>query len=313
MARERIWDDVRMTTPAPSPRHLPHSGTSTPPGLFGGRQAARVRAIVNADLLPRERASADAMVMTAWLTAEQRAQYAPSLRSGPSTEEFLQRLADERRVVLEEGADPVDDELDAAHAAEEAARQLPLRVIETAALLAVLACLTVTVWLGLEEQGPGLLERVPDRAPVLLIGAVLAAVLAAVVGGIATRRRDRMLLDWAVTRPGQLGRGLPLRRPLQGSSAGPILLHSLGPALCVGAGVLAIVAGAAILLITLMTDEQGETARWAPWLMGGGAAALVAAVLAVYLRSRRQLRVARRARAAEWIGPLPPQEQPPAV
>ena len=49
--------------------------------------------------------------MTAWLTAAQRARYAPSLRSGPSTEEFAERLADERRVVLEEGADPVADEL----------------------------------------------------------------------------------------------------------------------------------------------------------------------------------------------------------
>ena len=62
-----------MSTPAPSPRHLPPSGPATPSGLFAGRQAAKIRAILNADLLPEERASADAMVMTAWLTAAQRA------------------------------------------------------------------------------------------------------------------------------------------------------------------------------------------------------------------------------------------------
>jgi hypothetical protein len=69
--------------------------------------------------------------------------------------------------------------------------------------------------------------------------------------------------------------------------------------------VLAIVAGAAILLITLMMGDPGEAARWAPWLLGGGAAALLVAVLAVYLRSRAQLRRLRRARATEWIAEEP--------
>ena len=142
---------------------------------------------------------------------------------------------------------------------------------------------------------------------------LVAALLAAVVGAVATRRRDRILLDWAVSRPGQLGRGLPLRRPLQGESAGPALVRALGPALLVGAGVLAIVAGAAVLLITLMRGEDGEMARWSPWMLGGGAASLVAAVLIVYLRSRRQLQSARRARACEWIGHAPPGEEPPAL
>ena len=37
-------------------------------------------------------------------------------------------------------------------------------------------------------------------------------------------------------------------------------------------------AGAAVLLITLMRGEDGEMARWSPWMLGGGAASLVAAV-----------------------------------
>src|SRR5699024_4869446 len=125
-----IWEHVAMSTPPPPPRHLPRSDPSMPTGLFGGRQAARLRAVVNADLLPEERASADALVMTAWLSAAQRAQYAPTLRSGPHPEEFAQRLADERRVVLEEGADPVADELESAALAEREARQVPLRILE---------------------------------------------------------------------------------------------------------------------------------------------------------------------------------------
>lgn len=302
-----------MSTSPPSPRHLPPDSSGTAAGLFGGRQAAKVRAIVNADLLPEERASADAMVMTAWLTAAQRAQYAPSLRSGPDAEEFIQRLADERRVVLEEGADAVADELDAAAEAEAGARQLPLRVVEGVLLLVVVGAFAATVVQGVRAEGGGLAERIPENALALLVTMLVAALLAAVVGAVATRRRDRILLDWAVSRPGQLGRGLPLRRPLQGESAGPALVRALGPALLVGAGVLAIVAGAAVLLITLMRGEDGEMARWSPWMLGGGAASLVAAVLIVYLRSRRQLQSARRARACEWIGHAPPGEEPPAL
>lgn len=296
-----------MSTPPPPPRHLPRSDPSMPTGLFGGREAARLRAVVNADLLPEERASADALVMTAWLSAAQRAQYAPTLRSGPHPEEFAQRLADERRVVLEEGADPVADELESAALAEREARQVPLRILE-GVLLAVAA--GAVVWMVLADMGG---EALPEALLPGIVVVLLAAVAAAVVGEVATRRRDRALLDWAVSRPGQLGRGLPLRRPLQGGSAGPAVVQSLGPALLVGAGVLAIVGGAAVLLITLMLREDTGAAALAPWLLGGGAAALVVAVLAVYLRSRRLLRLARRARAAAWIGPSAAQEEPPAL
>ena len=48
-------------------------------------------------------------------------------------------------------------------------------------------------------------------------------------------------------------------------------------------------------------------------LLGGGAAALVVSVLAVYVRSRRLLRVTRRARAAAWIGPTAVQEEPRTI
>ena len=302
-----------MTSPEPSPRHLQPGGPATAPGLFGGRQAATLRAIVSADLLPEERASADALVMTAWLTAAQRARYAPSLRSGPSTEEFAERLADERRVVLEEGADPVADELASAAEAELQARQLPLRLVEALLLAAALVMIIVTIAAGLRSEAGGLAERFPEQGPTLLVLALVAGLLAALVGAVATRRRDHLLLDWAVSRPGQLGRGLPLRRPLQGESAGPAVARSLVPALLVGAGVLMIVAGAALLLISPMLGDVAGLSHWAPWLLGGGAAALVVAVLLIYLRSRRVRTIARRARAAEWIGPTPQLEEPPAV
>lgn len=301
-----------MSTPAPPPRHLPPTGSGTPTGLFGGRQAAKLRAIVSADLLPEERAAADALVMTAWLTPAQRAQYAPSLRSGHLAEEFAQRLADERRVVLEEGADPVADELESAARAERAARQLPLRVLETVLLLVVLGCAVAVVVLGLRAEGTGPAGRLLDQALPLLATMLVAALLAAVVGTAATRRRDRRLLDWAVSRPGQLGRGLPLHRPLQGESAGPAIAQVLGPALLVGAGVLAIVAGAAILLITPMIGDELGVADRAPWLLGGGAISLLGAVLVILLRQRRLLTSVRRARAAEWLGRAPDPEEAPA-
>ena len=269
--------------------------------------------MVSADLLPEDRAAADALVMTAWLTAAQRARYAPSLRSGPSTEEFAQRLADERRVVLEEGADPVDDELASAAEAEQRAGQLPLRVVEALLVAAALTMLAVTLVLGLRSEATALAARFPEHGPTLLVLALVAGLLAALVGTVATRRRDHLLLSWAVSRPGQLGRGLPLRRPLQGESAGPAVARSLGPALLVGAGVLMIVAGAALLLISPMLGDVAGVSHWAPWLLGGGAGALVVAVLLVYLRSRRVRTIARRARAAEWIGPTPQLEEPPAV
>lgn len=294
-----------MSTPAPPPRHLPHTGAATPSGPFGGRQAARIRAIVNEDLLPQERASADALVMTAWLTASQRATYAASLRSGHHTEEFVQRLADERRVVLEEGADPVQGELDSAEQAEQDARQLPLRILEAVLLLAALGCFVTFVVRGVLGEG-GLGGSDPQAALPYAVVLLVAVLLAALVGKVATRRRDRALLDWAVSRPGQLGRGVPVRRPLQGESAGPAIVQALGPALLVAAGILAIVAGAAILLITLMLgDEQGLAAS-APWLLGGGVLSLLVAVLAVHLRGRRLVKVTRRARAAQWLGPAAP-------
>ena len=302
-----VWDHDPMSST--SPRHLPPRTSSGPfTGVLFG-QAARLRAVVNADLLPRERAAADALVLTAWLSAAQRERYAPSLRAPGSVEEFAERLADERRVVLEEGADPVADEVGAAAEAERAARQLPLRLLEGALLLGALVCVVLTVLRSLEAAD--LLRHLAAESGPLLGGMLLCLVLAAVVGAVATRRRDRALLDWAVSRPGQLGRGLPLRRPLQGESAGPVILGSLGPALLLGAGVLAIVAGAAVLLLSLMLRAEIVATEQAPALLIGGVIALVAATAAVYLRGRRRERRARRGRASEWIGPAPLDEEPP--
>ena len=304
-----VWDDVPMSST--SPRHLPPRASSGPlTGVLFG-QAARLRAVVNADLLPRERAAADALVLTAWLSAAQRERYAPSLRAPGSVEEFAERLADERRVVLEEGADPVADEVGAADEAERAARQLPLRLLEGALLLGALVCVVLTVLRSLDAAD--LSRHLAAEAGPLLGGMLACLVLAAVVGAVATRRRDRTLLDWAVSRPGQLGRGLPLRRPLQGESAGPVVLGSLGPALLLGAGVLAIVAGAAVLLLSLMLRAEIVATEQAPALLIGGVIALVAATAAVYLGGRRRERRARRVRASEWIGPAPQDEVPPAV
>lgn len=302
-----VWDHDPMSST--SPRHLPPRARSGPLSgvLFG--QAARLRAVVNADLLPRERAAADALVLTAWLSTAQRERYAPTLRAAGSVEEFAERLADERRVVLEEGADPVADEVGAAAEAERAARQLPLRLLEGALLLGALVCVVLTVLRSLEAAD--LLRHLAAESGPLLGGMLLCLVLAAVVGAVATRRRDRALLDWAVSRPGQLGRGLPLRRPLQGESAGPVILGSLGPALLLGAGVLAIVAGAAVLLLSLMLRAEIVATEQAPTLLIGGVIALVAATAAVYLRGRRRERRARRGRASEWIGPAPLDEEPP--
>ena len=304
-----VWDDVPMSST--SPRHLPPRASSGPlTGVLFG-QAARLRAVVNADLLPRERAAADALVLTAWLSAAQRERYAPSLRAPGSVEEFAERLADERRVVLEEGADPVADEVGAAAEAERGARQIPLRLLEGALLLGALVCVVLTVLRSLDAAD--LSRHLAAEAGPLLGGMLACLVLAAVVGAVATRRRDRTLLDWAVSRPGQLGRGLPLRRPLQGESAGPVVLGSLGPALLLGAGVLAIVAGAAVLLLSLMLRAEIVATEQAPALLIGGVIALVAATTAVYLGGRRRERRARRVRASEWIGPAPLDEVPPAV
>ena len=304
-----VWDDVPMSST--SPRHLPPRASSGPlTGVLFG-QAARLRAVVNADLLPRERAAADALVLTAWLSAAQRERYAPSLRAPGSVEEFAERLADERRVVLEEGADPVADEVGAAAEAERGARQIPLRLLEGALLLGALVCVVLTVLRSLDAAD--LSRHLAAEAGPLLGGMLACLVLTAVVGAVATRRRDRTLLDWAVSRPGQLGRGLPLRRPLQGESAGPVVLWSLGPALLLGAGVLAIVAGAAVLLLSLMLRAEIVATEQAPALLIGGVIALVAATTAVYLGGRRRERRARRVRASEWIGPAPQDEVPPAV
>ena len=287
--------------PQPPPRHLQHGAPAVSGGPFGGKHAARIRAIASSSQLPTERARADAIVMTAWLTAGQRAQYAPSLRAAGHGEDFVEHRAAARRVAREAGPAPPAAARPAARRAARSARQLPLRILETLLVLGALACFTVAALRT--EYGAGMSrDALPDGIVPLLVGTVLCLIAGAVVGAVATRRRDHQLLDWAVSRPGQLGRGLPLRRPLQGGSVGPALLRGVGPAVLVAAGVIAICVGAAILLITLLSDADSEATTLALWLLGGGVLALLLAVIAVQLRGRRLEQIVRRARAAEWFG-----------
>lgn len=267
------------------------------------RTAARVRELVRSDQLPDERALADAAVLTEWLSPAQRAQYAPSLRAVDDPDAFVERLADERRVVLEEGADPVADEVEDAARAERAARQTPLRVLEGVLLAGVLACFVGIIWLSMEGDLQGLTST-PTWVPELAAGLVSCLVAAAVVGAVATSRRDRAMLSWAVSRPGQLGRGIPLLSALQVQSAGPSLLRSLGAAFMFGAGILATVAGAAILLITLVLRSEQDYTTLALVILVGGVVAFLVSVLLFRWYSRRLERVVRRAQAVQWFGPV---------
>ena len=99
---------------------------------------------------------ADAAVMTAWLSPAQRARYAPSLRAVDDPDAFVERLADERRVVLMEGADPVPGELEDAARAEREARQTPLRVLEGVLLVGALACFVEIALLSMRADVQGL-------------------------------------------------------------------------------------------------------------------------------------------------------------
>lgn len=262
-----------------------------------------MRELVRADLLPEERALADATVLTAWLSPAQRARYAPSLRAVDDPDEFVERLADERRVILDEGADPVPGEVEDAAAAERAARQTPLRVLEAALLLGALACFVVLV-LQLGASDLQDLDGAPAWVPELAVGLVCCLVGAAVIGAVATRRRDSAMLSWAVSRPGQLGRGIPLRRGLQAQSVGPAVLGSLGPAALIGVGVLSVVAGAALALISLML--RGDQDLTVPGIVAfvAGVVAFGVGVLLFYRRSRRLETIIRRARSVQWFGPV---------
>ncbi|MEE1649275.1 hypothetical protein V1260_00540 [Brachybacterium sp. J144] len=301
---------------APPPRHLPRAVSSEMPRLMGGRQLARIRAIAESTPLPEERALADAAVLTAWLTPAQRSRYARSLRSGPGPEEFAERLADERRVALEEDHEALVEELELAAAAQRAARQTPWRVLEGLLLLTALGLLASVAVLDAwpRDRASALtLSAYPEELAWLVGGAALSLLVAAVVGSVATRRRDRALLDWAVDRPGQLGRGLPMAIGPQRESAGPAILRALGPALLLAAGVLALVAGAAVLLIALLAVGESDLLTSSLAALVGGAVLIAAAALWSHLNGRRLERVVRRARAIEWVGSATSGSATPAV
>ncbi|WP_341854982.1 hypothetical protein [Brachybacterium sp. GPGPB12] len=250
-------------------------------------------------------------MLTAWLSAAQRERYAPSLRAPGSVEEFAERLADERRVVLEEGADPVADEVGAAAEAERAARRLPPRLLEGALLLGALVCVVLTVPRSLEaadltwhlaaESGPllgGMLavprarrgrRRGRDAPPgpggrAGLGGLPSRSAGARVAAAQAAAGRVRGAGDPRVPGPGAPARrGSPRdRRRCRGAAA---LAHRAAE---------------------IVATEQ------APAPLIGGVIALVAATAAVYFGGRRRERRARRGRAAEWFGPVSQAEEPPA-
>lgn len=287
-----------------------------PSGLLGGRRAARLRSIAAAPWLPHERATADATVMAAWLTTPQRARYAPTLRAGDDLDEFVTRLGDERRVALEEGVERIEDELASAAEAERAARQTVLRVLEGVLILVALAATVLfaradsaVAELGRlgEEGGLGsLLQQARGDALTtgtgFLMVALVALVAAAVVGGAATRRRDRRMLDWAVSRPGQLGRGIPVRRPLQMTSVGVTLVMVVGPVLLTGFAIVGAFVGAAVLLIMLISRDDPSLITTGWILVGSAVAALVIAVVLFNLRMRRMELRMRRSMASEWLG-----------
>lgn len=251
--------------------------------------------------MPRERALADATVMADWLTAEQRTHYAPRLRAGDDLGTFVEHLADERRVVLEEGADPVADEVDSAREAEQAARQWPLRSVEAGLLVIMVACMIILIILTVREDTVDI-PLDPGLALMITAAGALALVIAAAVGALATRRRDRALLDWAVSRPGQLGRGIPVRHALQTTSVAPMILMTMGPALLIAGSVITAATGAAVLLIALLPREGETLIPMATGSLVIGIAALPIALVWSRLYMRRLEQRVRRHRAAEWLG-----------
>src|SRR5699024_121440 len=133
---------------------------------------------------------------------------------------------------------------------------------------------------------------------------VVPAGRAGVGGRVATRRRARALLSWAVRRPGQLGRGVPVTRALQGESLGPALVATLAPVLLLGIGIVGMFFGAAVLLLVLLSREDASMTTPALVSLIGAALALLLSIVLYILRGLRRDLVARRARAIEWFGPV---------
>ena len=283
-----------------SARHLRHAAGGAELGPAMRRQAARLRAEASSDAQPRDRAAGDATVLAAWLSPEQRARYAPSLRAGGDLEAFVARLAEERRVVIEEGPDPMGDEIAEAARAEGEARQTPLRVLEGVAVGVLVLLVVLAVVLPLRSS-PTPQELAWTVGP-LVAGALLALVVAAVSASLAVHRRSQHMLDWATARPGQLGRGIPVRHPLQRAAAPTELAISLFLGMLLVASVLSVFVGAALLLVDLLLREgllgMGATIT----LFVAGAVGLGVFVALSALRSRRTELLLRRGAAVEWMG-----------
>lgn len=269
---------------------------------------ARLRAAASSDLEPPEKALAHAIAVADWLGPERRAAYAHASgwdRDGElGVEEFVDLVASERRVALEEGIDPMPDELESAAQAERDARQVPLRILE--AILLVLACAAfLAAALSDITQNEGR-DGLPGVAVLLLPAAVALVLLAAAAGSVARRLRDRRLLAWAVAQRGQLARGIPVRRPLQRVTLGPSIVRALCPALMLALGVASAVAGALILLLSLLDPSSMPTGVGA-LLLALGVVCFGLSVLWFRLNSRWTEETVRRAQSVAWLGePLRP-------
>ncbi len=272
------------------------------------RVVARLRAAASSDLEPPEKALAHAIAVADWLGPERRAAYAHVSgwdRDGElGVEEFVDLVASERRVALEEGIDPMPDELESAARAEQGARQMPLRILEALLLVLAFAAFLATVLVDIIENDGR--NTVSDVAILLLSTAVALVLLAAAAGSVARRLRDRRLLAWAVARRGQLARGIPVRRPLQRVTLGPSFVRALGPALMLALGVASAVAGALILLLSLL-DPSSMPTEVGALLLALGVVCFGLSVLWFRLNSRWTEETVRRAQSVAWLGePLRP-------
>lgn len=269
---------------------------------------ARLRAAVSSDLEPPEKALAHAIAVADWLGPERRAAYAHvsgwDRDAELGVEEFVDLVAAERRVALEEGIDPMPDELESAAQAERDARQVPLRILEAILLVLALAAFLAAALSDI-TQNEGR-DGLSDGAVLLLPAAVALVLLAAAAGSVARRLRDRRLLAWAVARRGQLARGIPVRRPLQRVTIGPSIVRTLGPAVMLALGVASALAGALILLLSLL-NPSGLPPMVGALLLALGVVCFGLSVLWFRLNWRWTEDTVRRAQSVAWLGePLRP-------
>ncbi|MFX0539953.1 hypothetical protein ACQBAT_14825 [Ornithinimicrobium sp. Y1847] len=252
-----------------------------------------------------ERARRDGATLARLLTPEQRSRYAETQDRAVAAD-FLAR---ERAAVLAERdtLEPTGEEREALTVPWQAPEggawlQQTFQVMSLVIALAIPVVLLAGSVVG--DAGLGIAGLL-----VLLIAVTFTA--EALTAAALDRRRVAPLLEWATTRPGQLGRGVP------GSSPGTTVTGALG---CLAYAVLmafaiSIIIGLVFLglfaVIALLAAAFGGTFSdfWEPDLILGLVTAVVApiAVGAVLLSAWRLGALAehRRHSALEWLVPEP--------